>query len=168
MLIGITSQAQKPINVLSMGFGKDFISGEALINANFMIHNAYASYSVSIENSVKSYDVGWTFNQKYLKGFYLIPTIGITAVNKTNVSRFCIETVPNSNVDITVVDGVITTSIISQPTGTTVGAIDKVNSKVEMHPNIGLFIGYQFDDTLTLFIKATNNSFGAGMGFIIN
>jgi len=168
LLIGITSQAQKPINVLSMGFGKDFISGEALINANFMIHNAYASYSISIENSVKSYDVGWAFNQKALKGFYLIPTLGVTVINRNDISRICVETVPNTEVNITVVDGVITTTTFDQPIGSVVGAIDQINSRVEMHPNIGLFAGYQFKDGLTLFIKATNNSLGAGMGFIIN
>jgi len=164
------SQEQKPINVLSMGFGKDFISGQPLINANFIIHNAYASYSLSIDNSVKSYDVGWTFNQKALKGFYLIPTLGVTVISKNDVSRYYIETVPNTNVSVSVDldNGKNVVTEIKNTNGTIIGDIARENYQNKNHPNIGLFVGYHFTDGLTLFIKGTNNSLGAGMGFIIN
>jgi len=163
------SQEQKPINVLSMGFGKDFISGEALINANFIIHNAYASYSLSIDNSVKSYDVGWTFNQKELKGFYLIPTLGVTVISKNDVSRYYIETLPNTNIDITIgVDGKNVVTDVKNSNGNIVGDIARENYQNRNHPNIGLFVGYRFDDGLTLFLKGMNNSIGFGMGFIVN
>jgi len=171
LFIGIVSKSQesKPINVLSMGFGKDFISGQPLINANFIIHNGYASYSLSIDNSVKSYDVGWAFNQKCLKGFYIIPTLGITTISKNDVSRYYIETVPNTEINISVdLNGNNAVTEVKNLNGTIISDIARENYQNKNHPNIGLFIGYHFDDTLTLFIKATNNSLGAGMGFIIN
>jgi len=46
--------------------------------------------------------------------------------------------------------------------------IDRVDTNNKNHPNIGIFAGYQFNDGLTLFIKGTNNSFGFGMGYILN
>lgn len=154
-----------------MGLGKDFISGQPLINANFVIHNAYASYSLSIDNSVKSYDIGWTFNQKALKGFYLIPTLGITVISKNNVSRYYLETVPNTEIDISInldKDGKNVITEIKNPNGTIIGDIARENYQNKNHPNIGLFVGYQFNDGLTLFIKGTNNSLGFGMGYLIN
>lgn len=174
LLIGYISQAQKPITVLSMGFGKDFINGQAMINANFIVKNAYASYSLSVDNTVKSYDVGWAFQVKH---FYFIPTLGVTSVTTTDNKRYYQQTVTDNDITITEiqvdVDGG-TPSIskdsppISLSGSSVISIIDRIEVNTKNHPNIGLFAGYQFNDGLTLFIKATNNSLGAGMGYIFN
>ena len=174
LLIGYISQAQKPITVLSMGFGKDFINGQALINANFIVQNAYASYSLSVDNTVKSYDVGWTFKVKH---FYFAPTLGVTCINKTDTKRYYLQTVTDNDIIITEiqvnVDGEApsTTSLvppISVSGSSVISVIDRIETNNKNHPNIGVFAGYQFNDGLTLFIKVTNNSAGFGMGYIIN
>lgn len=168
-------QAQQPsITVLSLGFGKDFISGQPLINANFIVQNAYASYSLSVENTVKSYDVGWAFR---VKKFYFVPTLGITCVSKTDSKRYYLQTVTDNDITITEINVNVDngSTVVNNPAppislqgSSVVSVIDRVDTNNVNHPNIGVFAGYQFDDGLTLFIKATNNSFGFGMGYIIN
>lgn len=174
LLIGYTVQAQKPITVVSMGFGKDFINGQPLINGNFIVQNAYASASISTDNTVKSYDVGWAFRFKHL---YFAPTLGVTCVNGVDVKRYYLQTVTDNDITITEitvnVDGgppsiKEPSPAISMPGSSVVSVIDRVDTNNKNHPNIGLFVGYQFNDGLTLFLKATNNQFGAGMGYIIN
>lgn len=173
-ITGCIAQAQSSITVLSMGFGKDFINGQPLINANFIIKNAYASYSLSIDNTVKNYDVGWTFR---VKKFYFAPTLGVTCVNKDDTRRYYLQTVTDENITIveinvnaengnTVVNAPVFPPIVLQGSSV-ISVIDRIDSNTKNHPNLGLFVGYQFNDGLTLFLKGTNNSFGFGMGYII-
>jgi hypothetical protein len=167
-----TVQAQS-ITVLSMGFGKDFINGQPLINANFIIKNAYASYSLSIDNTVKSYDIGWTFR---VKNFYFAPTLGVTCVNKTEMKRYYLQNVTDENITITEinVNAENGNTVINNPAppivlqgSAVISVIDRIEANTKNHPNVGVFVGYQFNDGLTLFLKGTNNSFGFGMGYII-
>jgi hypothetical protein len=173
ILIGCTVQAQ-PITMLSMGFGKDMISGQPLISGNFIVKNAYAGYSLSIDNTVKSYDVGWTFRVNH---FYFAPTLGVTCVNGRNTKRYYLQSVTDN--DITIVEIQVNvdnnTSEIIEPKlpitaseNTVISVIDRIDTNNRIHPNVGIFAGYQFNDGLTLFIKGTNNSFGFGMGIIID
>ena len=176
ILIGFTVKAQKEISVVSMGFGKDFINNQPLINANFIVKNAYASYSLSIDNTVKSYDIGWTFNLKN-KRFYIVPTLGITCINGVDSRRYYLQNVTDTDITITEIKVNLdngTTSTTNDPiipivyTGSEViSVIDRIDTNNTIHYNIGVFVGYQFDDGLTLFIKGTNNSLGFGMGYII-
>lgn len=172
-LIGCIAQAQ-PITILSMGFGKDFINGQPLINGNFIVQNAYASASISTDNTVKSYDVGWAFR---LKRFYFAPTLGVTCVNKADSKRYYLQIVTNDNITITEINVdvdneniiVINNPVVpSPPQDLSVSIIDRIDTNNKNHPNVGIFAGYQFNYGLTLFIKGTNNSFGVGMGYIIN
>lgn len=173
LLIGYAGFGQ-PITVLSMGFGKDFINGQPLINANFIVKNAYASYSLSIDNTVKSYDIGWTFK---FKKFYFVPTLGVTCVNLADTKRYYLQNVTDNDITITEIqvsmDGQpsITTNvepIINSSGKSVISVIDRIETNTKNYPNIGLFAGYQFNDGLTVFIKGANNSLSFGMGYIIN
>lgn len=175
IILGVHSVEAQPITILSMGFGKDFINGQPLINANFSVQNAYASYSISIDNIVKSYDIGWVFRCKH---FYFAPTLGITAINAADSKRFYLQTATDNNltvveIHVNVDNNNVTvkevTPIASIPPGNTVvSIIDRINTNNRNYPNIGIFTGYKFNDGFTLFVKGTNNSFGIGMGFILN
>ena len=170
LLISNISFAQqdsiRPINSLSTGIGVNY-NGNTQLGINLIVHNAYTGYTTDIDDNLRTMEIGWSFQHKDFKNFYLVPTLGVYSNNNYSYSVIDIQSVPNININGTInLTSENSNYSVSNEQFFLMNRMSQLNKEHTLKPCYGLMIGYHQDD-VTYYFKVNNKQISIGVGYFV-
>ena len=156
----------KPINSLSVGAGINY-NNNIQLGINLIVHNAYVGYTTDVTDNLRTMEIGYSFQHKNFKNWYLVPTLGVYSNNNYSYSVLYIQGVPNTNVNGIINLGAGNSNYSSFNDQTfLITRMSQLNKEHTLKPCYGVMMGYHKDD-ITYYLKVNNKQISIGVGYFI-